>query len=51
MLFADPVFDTRLFGLLFLNNLCYLAALGALILLLARSGKPGENRFGPEPRG
>ncbi|MGH6745963.1 uncharacterized protein DUF805 [Novosphingobium sp. PhB57] len=51
VLFADPVFDTRLFGLLFLNNLCYLAALGALILLLARSGKPGENRFGPEPRG
>lgn len=49
VLFADPVFDTRLFGLLFLNNLCYLAALGTLVLLLARSGTRQDNRYGSAP--
>ncbi|MBO9726610.1 MAG: DUF805 domain-containing protein [Novosphingobium sp.] len=50
VLFADPAFDTRLFGLLFLNNFCYLGALGVLVLLLARSGKTEENRYGPVPQ-
>jgi len=41
--------DFGLFGLLFLNNLLYLAVLGYLILLLIGQGTPGPNRFGPEP--
>lgn len=49
VLFADPGFDTRLFALLFLNNLCYLGTLGVLILLLARSGSLGDNRYGARP--
>jgi len=35
-----------LFGLLFLNNALYMAALIALVLLLARRGTPGPNRYG-----
>lgn len=37
----------KLFGLIFINNLLYLASLGLLIFLLARESQPGENRFGP----
>ncbi|WP_395333885.1 DUF805 domain-containing protein [Novosphingobium sp. BL-8H] len=48
-LFAMPEPDMRLFGLLFLNNLCYLGSLGVLVLLLARSGSKGESRYGPPP--
>lgn len=40
-----------LFGLLFLNNMAYLAALGILIVLLAAPGQPWPNRFGEAPRG
>lgn len=46
-LFASAVPDMQLFGLLFLNNLCYLGALGLLVLLLAREGSRGNNRYGP----
>lgn len=41
----DP--DLRLFGLLFLNNFLYMVALVALIVLLARRGTDGPNRYGP----
>lgn len=37
----------KLFGLLFANNMLYLASLGVLVLLLSGAGRPGENRFGP----
>lgn len=40
----------RLFGLLFLNNLFYLGALGVLILLLAGAGSKGDNRYGSPPQ-
>lgn len=46
---ADP--DLRLFGLMFANNLAYMAALVGLILLLTRANTPGPNRFGPETGG
>jgi uncharacterized membrane protein YhaH (DUF805 family) len=36
-----------LFGLLFANNMLYLASLGLLIFLLAGASEPKENRFGP----
>jgi uncharacterized membrane protein YhaH (DUF805 family) len=38
------------FGLMMANNLIYLAVLGFLIFLLARSGTAGPNRYGPDPR-
>ncbi|MFM5950063.1 MAG: DUF805 domain-containing protein [Novosphingobium sp.] len=41
--------DISQFLLLFFNNLIYLAALGVLIVLCARPGTPGKNRFGPPP--
>jgi len=44
---SDP--DMALFGLMFANNIAYLAAVGGLVLLLVRVGTPGENRFGPPP--
>jgi uncharacterized membrane protein YhaH (DUF805 family) len=37
----------KLFGLLFANNVLYLASLVLLIVLLAGASQPGENRFGP----
>jgi len=37
----------RMFGLIFTNNLLYLASLGLLIFLLAGASQAGENRFGP----
>ncbi|MFC0683630.1 DUF805 domain-containing protein [Novosphingobium clariflavum] len=49
-IFAAPEPDMRLFGLLFLNNLFYLGALGVLILLLAGAGSKGDNRYGPPPQ-
>jgi len=42
-------FNLNLFFGLFINNLVYLATLGVLILLCAKSGTPDENRFGPPP--
>lgn len=36
-----------LFGLLFLNNVLYLITLATLIVILARRGTPGANRYGP----
>lgn len=50
---ATPNFG--LFGLLFLNNVAYMAALVTLIVILAQRGAPGPNRYGaatavPEPR-
>jgi uncharacterized membrane protein YhaH (DUF805 family) len=36
-----------LFGLVFLNNMLYLASLGLLIFLLAGASEPKDNRFGP----
>ena len=47
--FATAAPDMRLFFLLFLNNLCYLSALVALIVMLAKRGTPGPNRFGDDP--
>jgi uncharacterized membrane protein YhaH (DUF805 family) len=37
----------KMFGLIFANNLLYLASLALLIFLLTRAGQAGENRFGP----
>ncbi len=37
----------KMFGLLFANNLLYLASLGLLIFLLAGASQAEENRFGP----
>jgi uncharacterized membrane protein YhaH (DUF805 family) len=37
----------KLFGLLFANNMLYLASLGLLIFLLAGASEQKENRFGP----
>lgn len=41
--------DIALFGLIFLNNLAYLASLAVLVVQLVRSSTPGPNRFGPAP--
>lgn len=43
--------DIRLFGLLFLNNLLYLAMLALLVVQLVQAGTRGPNRFGEDPRG
>ena len=40
--------DMGLFALMFASNLIYLVALVALIVLLARAGQRGDNRFGPQ---
>lgn len=48
---SGPAPDLTLFFLLLANNLLYLVSLLLLIFLLARSGTPGPNRFGPDPRG
>lgn len=37
----------KVFGLMFANNLLYLASLGLLIFLLAGASQADENRFGP----
>jgi uncharacterized membrane protein YhaH (DUF805 family) len=44
--FAAPQPDLRLFPLLFLNNLLYLASLVFLVVQLASPGTDGPNRFG-----
>jgi uncharacterized membrane protein YhaH (DUF805 family) len=41
--------DFRLFGLLFANNLLYLASLGLLVALLLGQSDPNPNRYGPPP--
>jgi uncharacterized membrane protein YhaH (DUF805 family) len=38
---------TKLFGLLFANNLLYMASLVLLVVLLAGASQPNANRFGP----
>ncbi|MEJ2815283.1 DUF805 domain-containing protein [Caulobacter sp. CCG-8] len=37
----------KMFGLIFANNVLYLASLGLLIFLLAGASQAGGNRFGP----
>jgi uncharacterized membrane protein YhaH (DUF805 family) len=44
MTHQEPNFG--LFGLLFLNNIAYLAALVTLIVLLVQRGTPGPSRYG-----
>ena len=41
--------DLTAFFMLFVNNLIYLATLIYLVVLLAKSGTPGANRYGPPP--
>lgn len=41
--------DMGLFGLLFLNNMLYLATLAGLVIQCALKGTPGANRYGPAP--
>jgi hypothetical protein len=41
--------DAGLLGLLLLSNLCYFAAIIALIVLLAKSTDPEPNRYGEPP--
>ena len=47
--YALGVADTWLVAGLFANNLVYLATLGGLLVMLARDGTPGPNRYGPAP--
>ncbi|WP_165189096.1 DUF805 domain-containing protein [Caulobacter soli] len=59
MILFPPIFQTMMrqsdvspgtlamFGLIFANNILYLASLGLLIFLLAGASQAGENRFGP----
>lgn len=48
MLFGSPAGpDMGLFGLLFANNLLYLANIALLLLFLIGSGTVGANRYGP----
>ena len=42
--------NLRLFGLMFLNNLLYLASLAVLVVQLVLDGTRGPNRFGDDPR-
>lgn len=44
---SDPNFG--LFGLLFLSNVLYMAALVGLVALLCLGTRPGANRYGEEP--
>ncbi len=39
--------DAGLFGLIFVNNIVYLAALVTLVVLLCQRSRPGANRHGP----
>ena len=48
--FANGAPDMRLFGLMLVNNLLYLASLGLLVLQLVLDGTRGPNRFGDDPR-
>lgn len=43
--------DPRSFLLGFFNNLLYIAALAALVVMLLRDSTPGPNRYGPGPGG
>ena len=47
--FGGPDPDMRLFALLMVNTMAYLACLLALVILLCLGGTRGENRFGPQP--
>ena len=47
--YALGVADSWLVAGLFANNLVYLATLGGLLVMLARDGTPGPNRYGPAP--
>lgn len=42
--------DMGLFGLLFLNNILYLASLALLVVQLVQDGNKGRNRYGEDPR-
>lgn len=48
-MFSAREMDLRLFGLLFLNNLVYLASLALLAVLLALPSKSQANQSGPPP--
>jgi uncharacterized membrane protein YhaH (DUF805 family) len=48
--FGTPRPDLGLFGLIFINNMIYMAALVILIVLLAKRTDPGVNRYGPPPQ-
>ncbi|KQM13099.1 hypothetical protein ASE49_13830 [Novosphingobium sp. Leaf2] len=48
-LFAQPTPDTRLFFVLLLNNMLYIAALAWLVALLSGEGTKGANRYGQRP--
>ncbi|TCM22396.1 uncharacterized membrane protein YhaH (DUF805 family) [Novosphingobium sp. PhB165] len=50
-IFAAPQPDMGLFGLLALNSLLFLGAVGVLVLLLAQPGRAKENRYGLPPEG
>jgi uncharacterized membrane protein YhaH (DUF805 family) len=51
MLSGQMTPDTlKVFGLMFANNMLYLASLGLLVFLLVRPGQLSENRFGPPGR-
>lgn len=42
--------DMSLFGLMFLNNILYLASLALLLVQLVQDGTKGPNRYGDDPR-
>jgi len=42
--------DMRLFGVVFLNNILYLASLALLLVQLVQDGTRGPNRYGDDPR-
>jgi uncharacterized membrane protein YhaH (DUF805 family) len=42
--------DTRLVGLIFLNNALYLASLALLLVQLVQDGTKGANHYGEDPR-
>lgn len=44
-----PEPNMGLFGLLFLNNILYMATLAGLVIQCALRGTRGPNRYGPEP--
>lgn len=44
--FDSPDFDERLFFLIFLNNLIYMASLAGLVILLILPGQPRRNAYG-----
>lgn len=48
--FATSEPDLRWFFLIFFNNMAYIGSIVLLVVWLARSGTPGANRYGPDPK-